>query len=138
MVKPAQGGGLKGQSSAAACAMFALCLEPVAFELPTGRHTHTYHTHTNTHTHHDAREALCMSRVFTVHDGLIKSRFSFPFCRFVSLCEIFPSIASDFSEPEKENRIQQTKAKNQKQKSKQKGKQKHTVCILHYMLNEMH
>lgn len=51
-----------------------------------------------------------MSRVFAVHDGLIKSRFSFPFCRFDSLCEIFPSAVSDFSEPEKENRKQQTKA----------------------------
>lgn len=69
-----------------------------------------------------------MSRVFAVHDGLIKSRFSFPFCRFDSLCEIFPSAVSDFSESEKEHRKQQTKAKKNKyKKQKRKRKQKHIV-----------
>lgn len=114
--------------------MFAVCVvEAVAFEWPRSRHTHAH-----SHTHTFSTLSLCMSRVFAVHDGLIKSRFSFPFCRCFrfTLREIFIQLAAfDFGRKrQKEKR---------KDKSKTQTKTKSTLCIfalciLHYMVNEMH
>lgn len=113
-------GELKGQSSIAAYAKFAVCVgAAVAFELPRAgthiSHTHTYHSHTHTVIHVQDSLSLCMSRVFAVHDGLIKSRFSFPFCRCFrfTLREIFIQPAAfDFGRKRQKKSKTQTKTKS--------------------------